>query len=200
MTKKQFIFVPIFLSLLLIISSFSSLINISNNISKNILRIHIIANSDSVVDQQIKLVIRDIIVENTNDLFSNCKNISEAVNTMSNNKSINDCINNYLRENKIPYSSYLTVKKEYFKTRYYESFTLPAGYYNSIFIKLGEAKGHNWWCVAYPSVCLGGAIDNFDNVLTIDEEELITNKKYIPKLKIVEIYYDIKNKFSLDKE
>ena len=71
---------------------------------------------------------------------------------------------------------------------------MPSGYYNTIKIVIGEGKGHNWWCVMYPSVCISACTDDFDKVLTKKEKKMITSKKYIPKFKMLEIVNKLKNK------
>lgn len=194
MTKKLYIFVPIFLSVLLVISSFSNL-SIYKNISDSVLRLHILANSDSIEDQKLKLNVKNQILKDTKDIFNKASNCKEAIEIANNNLSlINDISKKAIINQGYNYSVKTIVTKEYFKTRYYENFTLPAGYYNTIKIIIGQGNGHNWWCVVYPTVCISGCIDDFNGVISDEEKKFITNKKYIPKFKIIEIYNDIKNK------
>ena len=86
--------------------------------------------------------------------------------------------------------------KEYFNTREYEEFTLPSGIYNALKIEIGQGKGHNWWCVMFPAICLSGVTDDeINNYLTEDEQKLIySDSKYEIRFKIVELYEKIKSK------
>lgn len=195
MTKKIYLFVPIFVILLGLFTSLANIIQTSNLINQNILRLHIIANSDEDFDQELKLSIRDEVLKLTNDLFISTNNINDAINIAKKNiNNINILSQSAAINQGYNYNIKTIITKEYFDTRYYDGFTLPAGYYNSIKIIIGQGKGHNWWCVLYPSVCISGCVDDFNNVLTNDEYDLITNNKYIPKFKIVEIYNKLKYK------
>lgn len=161
---------------------------------KNILRIHIIANSDSAADQNVKLKVRDAVVSFTDDIFKNCETLYSAENlTKQNLEEINAVCAETLKENGFPYQSSARVGKAFFNTREYEDFTLPAGYYDSLIIKLGEGKGHNWWCVIYPSVCIGGSKANLKKIGK--DSQVATNpKKYKIRFKLVEIYENMKRK------
>ena len=95
-------------------------------------------------------------------------------------------------------SAYIT--KMPFNTRVYENFTLPAGTYDALRIIIGSGSGHNWWCVLYPSLCLGSAQENDDKLqATVNQGEcdiLTDSGKYEVKFKIVEIFESIQNLFS----
>lgn len=188
MIKK---FVPIFLISLIIFSSLAPVSSMSKDIGNKVLRLHILANSDSKEDQELKLKVRDRILENSN--LYNCKNIDDAILNAKNNINFYEEIaKEVLNENGYNYDVKVVVDNEYFDVREYKDFTLPSGYYNTIKIIIGQGKGHNWWCVMYPSVCISGCIKDFDKVLTKDEKKMITSKKYIPKFKIIEIINKLK--------
>lgn len=195
MNKKVYIFAPIFLVLVLIATSLTSFYKDTNQICNKVLRLHIVANSDSNYDQNIKLKLKDFTLLETEKLLKDAKNITVAVNIIKEN--IENLENNLnLELLKFNYSKKVIchVEKEYFRTRYYNGFTLPAGYYNSLKIVIGEGSGHNWWCVVYPTVCISGCIDEFSSSLSDEEKEFVTNDRYIPKFKIFELYNNIKNK------
>ena len=88
----------------------------------------------------------------------------------------------------------MAVAKEYFSTRIYDDFTLPAGIYDSIKIVIGNGEGHNWWCVMFPQVCLSGCTKDLEDDLTDEEIKMIHSKDYIVKFKAVEIYEKLKYK------
>lgn len=197
MKKKLLVFVPIFLCALLVVVSITPTITMSESISQKVFRLHILANSDSDVDQQLKLRVRDKILQESEKMFSSCNSVDEAINISR--ESI-DKLKNISRQ-VIAYYNYdydvrAYVTKEYFETREYDNFTLPAGIYDCLKIEIGQGKGHNWWCVMYPSVCISGCTDDFDSTLTEDEKRLIESDNYVIKFKVVEIYEKIKSKFA----
>ncbi len=190
------IFVPIFMSLVLffgIAQPVVGAVKTSEHISNKVFRLHILANSDSTDDQNIKLMLKNFILENTQDIIGG-KTLNEAIeNAKNNTKEITDMCNEYLKSKGFEYKVKVNVVKEYFKTRVYDDFTLPAGKYNSLKIEIGEGKGHNWWCIVFPSVCLSACTESINDYLTEDEMSLVSNT-YSPKFKIVEIYESAKER------
>lgn len=190
------IFVPVFMSLVLFLGIAQPVVGAvktSEHISNKVFRLHILANSDSTKDQNIKLMLKNYILENTQDIIGG-KTLDEAIeNAKNNTKEITDMCNEYLKSKGFDYKVKVNVVKEYFKTRVYDDFTLPAGKYNSLKIEIGEGKGHNWWCIVFPSVCLSVCTESMNDYLTDDEMSLVSNT-YSPKFKIVEIYESAKEK------
>lgn len=190
------IFVPVFMSLVLFLGIAQPVVGAvktSEHISNKVFRLHILANSDSTDDQNIKLMLKNYILENTQDIIGG-KTLDEAIeNAKNNTKEITDMCNEYLKSKGFDYKVKVNVVKEYFKTRVYDDFTLPAGKYNSLKIEIGEGKGHNWWCIVFPSVCLSACTESMGDYLTDDEMSLVSNT-YSPKFKIVEIYESTKEK------
>lgn len=190
------IFVPVFMSLVLFLGIAQPVVGAvktSEQISNKVFRLHILANSDSTYDQNIKLMLKNYILENTQDIIGG-KTLDEAIeNAKNNTKEITDMCNEYLKSKGFYYKVKVNVVKEYFKTRVYDDFTLPAGRYNSLKIEIGEGKGHNWWCIVFPSVCLSACTESMGDYLTDDEMSLVSNT-YSPKFKIVEIYESTKEK------
>lgn len=191
--KKTYIFAPIFLIAVFVITIISPMITMSEDISSKVFRLHILANSDEDFDQQLKLYVRDEILNTTNDIFSNCSSVDDAVIATSKNlETIIDTANKAIESKGYNYKAMAYVTKEFFDTRVYDGFTLPAGYYDTLMIEIGEGRGHNWWCVMYPSVCLSGCTDDLRGELSDEEMTFVTSDKYIVKFKIVEIYEKIK--------
>ncbi|MGN0533938.1 MAG: stage II sporulation protein R [Eubacterium sp.] len=187
------IFLPVFMIITLTAGVFEPIINTSENISEKVLRLHILANSDSTEDQDLKLKVKNYFKENTADLFTG-KTLEENIEIASGNIGYFEALcNSCITENGYSYKAKVSVLREYFDTRVYDDFTLPAGIYNSIKIELGEGNGHNWWCIIFPSVCLSSCTESMNDYLTDDEMKLI-NDGYTPKFKIIEIYEKIKNK------
>ncbi len=194
MSKRLLIFSSIFLVTIICTSSFSSAVDNSESISQKVFRFHILANSDQEHDQNLKLKVRDEILNYSNSLFSSCSSVEEAVSLARDNI---DCFNNIgkqvIIDNGYNYSVNTFVVKEYFNTRIYDNYTLPAGIYDSLKVVIGSGEGHNWWCVMFPSVCLSSSADDFGEYLN-DNEKALIDDKYIIKFKAIELYESIKNK------
>ena len=126
--------------------------------SENYLRIHIRANSNSSVDQEVKYLIKDELISFLTPYVAECKSKDEAVTLLNNSKkTMEDITNKVLSKNGFTYTSNVVVRNELFPTRVYEDFTLNAGFYDAVIVGLGEAKGDNWWCVVYPPLCFTGS-------------------------------------------
>lgn len=195
MKKKIAVFVPVFLAFILFICSFAPLITTGESISNKVLRLHIIANSDSDYDQNVKLKVRDEVLKLSDDMFADCKTLDDAKNVSQKNIDlIQSVANKTLSSLGCSEAATVAVAKEYFSTRIYDDFTLPAGIYDSIKIVIGNGEGHNWWCVMFPQVCLSGCTKDLEDDLTDEEIKMIHSKDYIVKFKAVEIYEKLKYK------
>lgn len=169
-----------------------------DELRQNILRLHIIANSDSAADQSLKLAVRDEILKSSIDIFKDCTDISSACDIAEGQlDSIADTANNVLKQNGFDYAATASVGNAYFETREYDYFTLPAGTYKSLIINLGEGKGKNWWCVVFPCVCVPTADDaELSDSVSNDAAQTAENpQKYVMKFKTAEIYEQIKKIF-----
>lgn len=123
----------------------------------SIVRIHIRANSNSVDDQSIKLVVRDNVIRFIQDKIDCCDTSKEVLTVLENNlKDIEKIADNVLIENGYNYLSTASIDYEYFPSRDYDGITFPADYYNALILRLGSGTGDNWWCVAYPPLCFVG--------------------------------------------
>lgn len=165
------------------------------DLRQNVLRLHIIANSDSEEDQSVKLLVRDRILEESSELFAGETELNKA------EKKAEDNLNEFcktaklvLEENGFSYDVSAEIGDSYFETREYEDFTLPAGNYRSLIINLGAAKGKNWWCVIFPAVCIPAAADASLSDSASDTGAKIAEhpQKYVMRFKTVEIYEDLK--------
>jgi len=168
------------------------------DIKTNVVRLHIIANSDSDIDQSLKLKVRDAVLEETGKIFDSTENYDTALSVCKNNLSVFEKIaDRVIKENGFSYKSEASVGNTYFETREYDTFTLPAGTYKSLNIKLGKAEGKNWWCVVFPAVCIPAATDtDLSDSVGNEGVEITSNApKYVAKFKVVEIYEDIKQWF-----
>ncbi len=154
-------------------------------------RLHIIAASDSDEDQSLKLELRDAVLERYGVKLSSASNASEAAENISLLLGeIEAFSRDFIRSRGFDYSAKATLTKEYYGTREYEEFTLPAGEYTSLRIIIGEGEGKNWWCVMYPPMCLGASLDDSAVNYSKEEVRLIKSDGYRVKFKILELLSD----------
>ena len=155
----------------------------------DVLRLHVIANSDSEEDQSLKLKVRDRILSETGDLFLTSTSYEEAVELT--NKilpQIIDAAEDEIRANGFDYTVQAKLDYTDFDTRHYDGYTLPAGEYFALNVTIGEGQGRNWWCVMFPSICLSTSLD-LDDKLSEDEIDVIKGyDNYKVKFKLVEWY------------
>ena len=160
-------------------------------IRKDVFRLHILANSDTDEDQNLKLKVRDAVLEYTEKLYKNSNTKEEAeVLTSKNLQNIANVAKQVIVDNGYNYNVTCQIEDVYFNTRTYENVTMPSGTYRALQIKIGNAKGENWWCVMYPSLCVGASTDYkaLDDKLNDKEYNTLVNEKTQYKFKIVEIY------------
>lgn len=170
-----------------ILLSFCSFEASCKEIENKVLRLHILANSDDTADQALKLRVRDKILDVSDDVFANATSKQDAITYAKENLSkIVETAQKEVIKNGYDYTVSGEVCKAYFNTRVYDNFTLPAGVYDAVRIKIGAAKGKNWWCVMFPQVCISAAADISDN-LTENAEKTVTNPdQYKVRFKVVE--------------
>ena len=127
-------------------------------LADGLLRLHVIANSDSVQDQQVKLLVRDRVLELTEPLLAEADAQDEVRRILSSHlQQITDAAQQVLTDQGMPYQLSAQMAPEYYPTREYDTFSLPAGQYTGLKIRLGAASGHNWWCVVFPPLCTDAA-------------------------------------------
>lgn len=165
------------------------------DISNEVFRLHILANSDSEEDQNLKLKIRDKVLVYTQNLFENAKSKEEAETLISDNlQSICNVAYKEVLDNGYDYKVNAEITNMFFTTRYYESYTMPSGMYDALRITIGSGKGHNWWCVMYPSICISSAVEKDEKAKAVFEDNqynIIKNEDYQYKFKVVEIFEKI---------
>ena len=168
------------------------------SIREKMLRMHVIANSDSEEDQQLKLKVRDAVLSAGKEIFDGSITSSEAQEKITPHIDyLENVALDTIKNEGFDYGVEIKVEKENFNTRTYEnSVTLPEGYYTAVKVIIGEGKGQNWWCVMFPPMCLPTAVAECEisDVLTEDETEIVTEtEKYKFKFKIVEFFEEIFN-------
>lgn len=188
----------------LIIYNISSFAFQCNEIRANTIRLHVIANSDSPEDQDIKLKVRDALLDAGSNIFDGSvtpdnaqKKITDKINHLENTA------NSVLKKYNKNYHATVTLTTEYFDTRIYDDdITLPAGKYLALKVVLGEGDGKNWWCVMFPTLCLPATEKTDHNALKNTYSDtgkyIVENSdKYEIRFKIIEIIETLKNKVDI---
>ncbi len=134
---------------------FGTVISDKKQLRDSVLRLHVIANSDSQADQEVKLKVRDAVLEEVNGHLDSAMTKQQAREVLEGKlKELEEVANMVLRQEGMTDIATVTLGREEYPTREYDTFTLPAGVYDSLIVSIGEAKGQNWWCVVFPSLCL----------------------------------------------
>lgn len=167
----------------------------SREISNEVLRLHIIANSDSARDQQIKLLVRDKVQSMCKDLYPEGCTKKQARSILENKlPELVQAACETLREQNCDLPVHGEIVNMYFTNRVYDDITLPAGNYDALRLTIGNGEGHNWWCVMFPPICIAASGGDISDVLTDEQTELVKSDKIEYKFKLYEIYEDLTNK------
>ncbi len=164
------------------------------SLSEKVLRLHVLANSDSEADQQLKLKVRDAILQESDRLFQQSDSKEAAMAQMATHLSdVEQVAERTLRKNGCDLPVTAELKKVEFNTRTYGNITLPAGEYDALQVEIGAAKGKNWWCVLFPSLCVPSSTNvQMEDVLTQDELQVVEQSGYDVRFKVVEWYEAVK--------
>lgn len=163
-------------------------------LADSVIRFHVIANSDSEEDQALKLAVRDRVLAQAEDLYPSDATLEEAQAALEGHLGVLAAAGQEVVEERgmdYPVTAQLT--DCWFPTKEYEGFALPAGNYTALRVTIGEGKGKNWWCVAFPPLCLGAASETVEQALeaghfTPDQGALVTGdgEGYVLKFKAME--------------
>ena len=159
-------------------------------LSSSLVRLHVIAASDEPEEQELKLRVRDSVLEYLTPLLDGSESSEDAQSVISKNLgSIQQAASRCAEGRRVR----VTLGSEYYPTREYESFTLPAGQYRSLRVILGEGKGHNWWCVVFPPLCVSAAAqDAALDAMSEPDRGLITEADgYELRFRIVELWGEL---------
>ena len=153
-TFKRLTLIFFLLIAFIIVSAISYASAISENISNSVFRLHVIANSDSEEDQNLKYIVRDKLLEYMNTLTSGITSNDAAIEiAKAHEKDFYNIAKKTIKENGYAYDVKVEIGNSYFPTKYYGDISLPAGFYDSLKVEIGNASGQNWWCVMFPPLC-----------------------------------------------
>ncbi len=188
--------------LMIIFSGFSAFASECEHKPEEVLRLHILANSDSAEDQNLKYRLRDNMLVHFGEVFSDCECLETAVaRAKEYREEMEATAQQYIYSMGYDYKVTCEIADTYFTTRCYENYTLPAGNYTAVRFLIGEAKGKNWWCVMFPPLCLPAC----DGGLFTDEQskEIEKSEKVEVRFALFEMitgWFDSNNDDSTDKE
>ena len=151
---KPILILIILFSIYTFICAYTYVNAVSENLSNSVFRLHVIANSDTQEDQDLKYIVRDKLIEYMNTLSQSCSSKEEVIKTSQDNlNKFKQIAEDTIREQGYSYPVEVEIGIFEFPTKTYGDISFPAGYYDALRVKIGEAKGKNWWCVMFPPLC-----------------------------------------------
>ncbi len=197
---NRFTLIIFLLLLFIFISALSYATNVSAHIQDSVFRLHVIANSDSDFDQNLKYKVRDKVIEYMESICSEGSSKEEYIEIAKNNiDNIKKVAKDTIIENGYNYDVNVSVGNFEFPTKSYGDVSFPAGFYDALRIEIGNASGQNWWCVMFPPLCFvdvtSGVVpeeskETLKNDISSEEYDLITgaNTEVKFKFKLVEMF------------
>ena len=206
----RFIILTNLFALFIFFTAFSYVKAVSNDISNSVFRLHVIANNDSEIVQNLKYKVRDSLLEYINSLCTNVSSKEEVITLAQNHiHDFENIAKKVITDNGYDYTVTVEIGQYDFPTKEYGDVSLPAGIYDALRVKIGSASGRNWWCVMFPPLCFvdvssGVVPDSSKELLqeNLNKEEytLITDSSENPnmdfKFKLVELFQNIKLKLA----
>lgn len=183
---KYSLILIILLSIYIFISAVSYVTAISSDLENSIFRLHVIANSDSNEDQNLKYIVRDNLIAYMNELSANSKTKEEAIQiAKEHTDEFYNIAKKTIIENGYNYDVTVEIGNFDFPTKHYGDISIPAGYYDALRVKIGKAEGQNWWCVMFPPLCFVNVTSGIvpeeskellESELNEEEYDIISNK------------------------
>lgn len=172
------------------------------NLAGDVVRLHVLANSDSEADQTLKLAVRDRVLAEAAPLLEGVKDRDAAWTVLAQSlEQLAQAGAETVAKEGYSYPVAVSLEETWFPTKEYEDFSLPAGNYTALRVVIGEGGGRNWWCVVFPPLCLGAVTEQVEATATMaglsgDEISLITAEEgeYVIKFKLLELWDELKRK------
>lgn len=194
---KRFLVLIILFSIYVFICVFSYVNAVSANISSSVFRLHVIANSDSAEDQNLKYLVRDALIDYMNSVSKNSNSKDEAISIAYQHKSdFYKIAKKVINDNGYDYNVNISIGNFAFPTKNYGDISLPAGYYDALKVEIGNASGQNWWCVMFPPLCF---VDISTGIVPEDSKETIKDSLHTEEYNLINNAQtaDVKFKFKL---
>lgn len=206
--NKNIIIVMFLLAAFIFFSVKSYAETVNKDLSESLFRLHVIANSDSEEDQNLKYKVRDSLLNYMNTLSINSKSKDETINiALLHLDEFEQIAEDTIRQNGYDYSVEVEIGNYSFPTKSYGDISLPSGYYDALRVKIGKANGHNWWCVMFPPLCFVDVTsatvpeeskDQLKQSLSNEEYDIISQNSETSevKFKIVELFNSLASKLA----
>ena len=151
--KIAFILI-VLISIFIFINAYNYVEAISDNLYNSVFRLHVIANSDSEEDQELKYIVRDNLINYMNEKCKNLSSKEDIIEYAKNNLvDIKNIAENTIKENGYNYPVVVEIGNYEFPTKWYGDISFPEGFYDALRVRIGKATGQNWWCVMFPPLC-----------------------------------------------
>ena len=162
----------------------------SQRMADKIIRLHVVANSDTSADQAVKLAVRDAVLRETGRVLDGAEDPKQAVAAQL--PALEAAANAELQRQGSEDLARVSFRRELFPTREYDTFSLPAGVYDSLRVTIGQGEGHNWWCVIFPPLCAqaAGLSEQAVQALSDDDVRLVTESDggYVVRFRLLELW------------
>ena len=162
----------------------------SQRMADKIIRLHVVANSDTSADQAVKLAVRDAVLREAGRVLDGAEDPKQAVAAQL--PALEAAANAELQRQGSEDLARVSFRRELFPTREYDTFSLPAGVYDSLRVTIGQGEGHNWWCVIFPPLCAqaAGLSEQAVQALSDDDVRLVTESGggYVVRFRLLELW------------
>lgn len=201
---KRFLIIFLLFIAYILLSMFSYSNAVSADIANSVFRLHVVANSDSFEDQNLKYLVRDELIKYMNSICENISSKEEAIKIAKENKvEFYNIAKKVIEDNGYNYNINIDIGNFSFPTKAYGDIALPAGFYDALKVEIGSSSGQNWWCVMFPSLCFvdvsEGIVpdeskENLQNNMEEENYNLISSNTFEFKLKfkLVELFQNAK--------
>ena len=207
---KKYLLLLIVSVAFLLLSAYSYVNAVSNNLADSVFRLHVIANSDSEEDQNLKYKVRDSLIEYMNTLTNDMNTKDEVIQIAKEHiQDFKNIAQNVVKENGYDYEVNIEIGNFSFPTKTYGDISFPAGFYDALKVEIGKAEGQNWWCVMFPPLCFvdvtSGVVpeeskENLEENLGDEEYSIISDTEENGftsiKFKIIEFFESIGTKLA----
>lgn len=198
-TKLRWVELGVLLAVAVILAWGTALERQQQALAGQLIRLHVVANSNSAQDQSVKLNVRDAVLREAEQIMATAENqakakalLREQLATLEHTANQTLCALGH-REN-----AKVSLKRELFGTREYETFSLPGGYYDALRVEIGSGEGKNWWCVVYPQLCSAATMEETGAVAAMggfsqEQVAIVTGEtpEYQFKFKALELLEDL---------
>lgn len=190
---KMVIILSFLLFIYTTICAFSYAQNVSTDIANSVFRLHVIANSDSKEDQELKFKVRDCLLNYMKEICGSCENKAEAICLVKEHQDeFNSIAKQTILDEGYSYDVKINIGNFEFPTKDYGDISLPAGFYDALRVEIGDAKGQNWWCVMFPPLCF---VDVTSGVVPEDSKEQLEDSLSEEEYALVSEDFDFKIQF-----